>query len=510
MAAKKKYSRDQLNVAMKAAIKRFSHRSNVTGFDIGYQWTKDEPTKELCVRVHVEQKIPTSELESTEVFPPDIDGIPLDVIQGAYKINRATTPADHQARINMLMGGVSCGRPISGTGTIGAIVIDNVTGRPAILSNWHVLVGAQGQIGDPIVQPGPDDKKPEPEDIVAELNRSILGLSGDAAIALLTGARNWLPISYGSYHAPQAIRDSRLGEVLEKSGRTTGQTRARVDGEGIYRIEYEVRPGKYELRDITGFKLVPETPGNPNNDELSKPGDSGSVWINPNSNDAVGLHFAGETNSNPAAEHAIACNMSAVTEELNIRMANFDDLLAAAENTGSGNEIIGRSLGRSMPGLSIEPDWPWGPDDGPWIGPRGPWGPWGPNGPWGPAGPRPPYPPYMAGGEIPWPKKWKMNPGKSPWLANYHRTPFAGGRGAESVQPLVPEIPIPKIWKGIAKVLMMKLSTMTYRRKLGNRDKTAITTRLNNKFNLGVSISEIAKLKTVGDIYDIILKKLGI
>ncbi|POF27922.1 hypothetical protein [Roseibium marinum] len=393
MSENKKFSRKELDAAMELAMKKFSRRKNVTGFDVGYRWNGDEPTKELCVRIHVEEKIPVVELEATEVFPSDIDGVPLDVIQGPYRASRSTQATEHRAWLPTLVGGISCGRPDSGTGTLGTIVIHEPSSQPAILSNWHVLAGASARAGDPILQPGANDLSPTPENIVARLTDSILGLDGDAAIAELTGDRPWLPLQFAINHLPEEVRDSRLGETVQKSGRTTGVTKGRVDGEGIYRILYEVRPGVEEPRNIRGFKIVAEKPGNPDNLELSSGGDSGSVWTGSDGKSAVGLHFAGEINPNPSAEHAIACNMTSVTERLNIRLATLDDLLGLSEVQVGRFATTARGRSGLRGELSLPPDWPDGPTGGPtpwphpWpVPPHGPF-PWPPRGPWGPFDP---------------------------------------------------------------------------------------------------------------------------
>lgn len=383
MPAKKKHSRADLDKAVRTVVARFGHRPNFTGADVGYRWTEGKRTDELCVRVHVERKLPQSEIEASDVFPPDIDGIPLDVIHGPYRPSLTAEGTGHRARFSHVMGGISCGRLGDGTGTIGAVVIDEQSGKPSILSNWHVMAGARARVGDEILQPGEIDSGVPGRDGIARLQRWMLDSDGDAATATLGAARSWLPVQFGTFAVFTGARNSRLGEVLVKSGRTTAQTQARVDGEGIYRLTYEVAPGRFEARDIRGFKLVPVKDGNPDGDELSSGGDSGSTWYNAGSGEAVGLHFAGETSPDPTAEHAIACNMPRVLERLNVRLATYGDLLAAGISAPDRVE-------RQSPigtGLTINPDWedprlpippigwpwpqPWpGPWPWPWIDPR--------------------------------------------------------------------------------------------------------------------------------------------
>ncbi|WP_417670315.1 hypothetical protein [Roseibium sp.] len=456
MALKKKnFSRKELNAAMELAIKKYSHRNNITGFDVGYRWNGQEPTDELCVRIHVEEKVPVAALEVTEVFPGDIDGVPLDIIQGRYQVSRTSQVREHRAWLPVLVGGISCGRPDSGTGTLGTIVIDRASGRPAILSNWHVLAGASARSGDPILQPGANDLLPAPENVVARLTKAILDLDGDAAIAELTGDRQWLPLQFATNQMPEEVRDSRLGEIVQKSGRTTGVTRGRVDGEGIYRIRYEVRPGVEEPRDIRGFKIVAERDGNPGNLELSSGGDSGAKWISADGNYAVGLHFAGETNPAPAAEHAIACNMTSVTERLDVRLATFDDLLGLAEIPAAPLAAPARAVPGRRGELSLPPGWPNTPVGGPtpwphpWpVPPRGPF-PWPPRDPWGPFNP---------------PGDWWRNRSlprsfvsDAPWLADFPLTaPGSAGLRPERTVPTAKVSVTQYIWPRLKRALIAR------------------------------------------------------
>lgn len=374
MAKAQKFTRAQLDAAMRKAYWMYHSRSNFTGIDVGYKWEGDSKTEQQVVRIHVTEKRPVSELAETEVFPSEIDGIPLDVIEGPYRASLSL--GSPRKRNPFLMGGLSVGRLDNSAGTLGALVINEESGRPALLSNWHVLAGANAMVGDAILQPGRADGGMS-GDAVAELTRWLLGLDGDAAIAELTGQRPWLPIQFENFATFTGTRNSRLNEVLVKQGRTTGHTSARVDGEGIYRVAYEVRPGQIEPRDIQGFKLVPEQLGNPDDIEVSEGGDSGSVWYNPSDQQAVGLHFAGESVSDPLAERAIACNMPRVLERLEARLATYDDLMTLAAETEA----------------MMVPQGDWGI-------PRSPCPPmphpgWSPRGPlhWPPVGPLPPRPP---------------------------------------------------------------------------------------------------------------------
>lgn len=328
MSAKKSPNHDALRRAREKAERIYGNREYITGIDVGYRWTDGAPTDELCVRLHVEKKLPVSALETAEIFPSEIDGIPIDVYEGIYKIERTTMAHEHQSRQEVLQGGISVSHPTITAGTLGLFAADKVTGRVGILSNWHVLVGPEGKVSDPILQPGDVDGGRLGRDEIAIVQRSILERAGDAAFAELTGARGWALSTLGLAGLPTQVRNSRLGETLQKSGRTTGLTSGRVDGEGMYRVNYEIRPKVFQKISISGFKIVPKELGNPNNTEISLPGDSGSTWISQNGNDAVGLHFAGETQGDARAEFGLACNLESVFEKLGLRLANTTDLIS--------------------------------------------------------------------------------------------------------------------------------------------------------------------------------------
>jgi endonuclease G len=314
------YSDSQLQQAYQKAFKAYMGRDNVTGIDVGYKYDNGQRTDDIVVRIHVREKIPESALEAAEVFPKEIDGVPVDVIQAIYRPTVATESLfERRVRRDIIQPGISIGHPIYVTaGTFGAVVYDKFSGRQCVLSNWHVLKGSnEASPGDEIVQPGDLDGGRLPRDRIGQLDRSILNEDGDAAIAFLDSAsgRSLEFAQLGTGVIVQAARIVRIGDILEKSGRTTGVTRGKVDGSGAYTLSYSVGS-----KTIQGFKIVSVTDGNPNNEEISSGGDSGSIWYDPVTKEGIGLHFAGETDPNPRQEHAIACHLPRVLDALNISL----------------------------------------------------------------------------------------------------------------------------------------------------------------------------------------------
>ena len=74
-----------------------------------------------------------------------------------------------------------------------------------------------------------------------------------------------------------------------------------------------------------GFRLMPVRHGNPRNEEISQAGDSGSIWYSKQDGKRVGLHIAGETNRHPAKEHAIACYLNYVLDDLDVSLVPKSD-----------------------------------------------------------------------------------------------------------------------------------------------------------------------------------------
>lgn len=336
----------QLAKALKQAIKLYGDRQTVTGIDIGYKWkTTGQGKNEIeqrhrdkkCVRIHVQKKRSLASLKASKqgAFAKSIAGVPVDVIAGYYKALPAKALSksvnnlarNHQARFDPAQGGISVGRAYEeSAGTLGMIAIYQRTGDPVFLSNWHVLVGPFGGKGDIVVQPGNLDDEGTANNRIGEVVKHVLDARGDAAIASLNGSRLAKNAQFGSGVTFEKVRNSILDETLTKSGRTTGVTRGRVDGEGIYYFNYPTPSGKTKRIGIEGFKLMPVKQGNPNKVEISSNGDSGAIWYQPTSNSAVGLHFAGETNPAPGAEHAIVCNLTSVFEALELRLPEEGEL----------------------------------------------------------------------------------------------------------------------------------------------------------------------------------------
>lgn len=330
----------------------------VTSVGIGYKIKDGKPTDQLSIQFTVKQKKSPSALEAEGVtkLPESIvddDGtvVPVDVLQRSYQPSvmvlsrpeKASGRLQRRRRLDPIMPGISVAHRDESAGTIGAIVFDADTAEPCILSNWHVLHGPAGEPGDAVLQPGPFDGGSLERSRAGKLIRSHLGLAGDCALASIEG-RRFDQAVYELGVAPARIGLVNLNDRVVKSGRTTGVTHGIVRRVGVVvRLDYGGAIGE---REIGGFEIGPNPDRPAPGGEISSGGDSGSCWLSDDADHRdvlVGLHLAGETDPDPAAEHALACNIHSVFDKLNVA------LQPPVQPRTDGTRLVG-VLGRGEPG----------------------------------------------------------------------------------------------------------------------------------------------------------------
>ncbi|MER5465904.1 DNA/RNA non-specific endonuclease [Streptomyces sp. NPDC002668] len=304
---------------------------NVTSVGIGYKETDGKRGREISLQFTVGRKVGPESLEAlaTTQLPETVvvDGVevPTDVIERTYEtqfrvVAEAESPA-RKTRLDPVFPGASVGHVQVSAGTIGGIVFDKNDGTPYVLSNWHVLHGNLGALGDDVVQPGKHDDNRIARNHLGTLKRSHLGMAGDCAVATIDG-RTFTRDIHELGVVPEDLGEPELGDKVVKSGRTTGVTHGVVRRiETIAAIDYG--PGVGE-QTIGCFEIALDPDNPPENGEVSMGGDSGSVWMFKTSNGRpgkvmAGLHFGGETGDNPD-EHALACLPRSVFEKLDISL----------------------------------------------------------------------------------------------------------------------------------------------------------------------------------------------
>lgn len=293
-------------------------RDGVTAVDLGFKWSEGMMTGQLSIRVHVAQKVPVSELSEAELFPKEVEGIPVDVIEAEYGLQLLpgaqleAAPEARKARYDPIPLGVSAGNPRITAGTLGAKVYDAVSLLPMALSNWHVFVGSPSAApGEAIWQPGALDGG-RSTDTFATLSRSVLS-PYDAAVAQLTNSREVTTKTLDD-DTIEDVTTPLLGMMVWKSGRTTERTEGFIDG---IKMTTSINYGAAGVRVIQDVVRIVPRPG-AGNVEISMGGDSGSIWVDEASGKGIGLHFAGEVGNAP--EHGLATELQPVLEMLNVVM----------------------------------------------------------------------------------------------------------------------------------------------------------------------------------------------
>ena len=305
-------------------------RSGVTGVDIGYKYVKGKKTDELAIRVYVEQK---KDVPKSEMIPKTINGVKTDVIQRKFvlhplkvKLTDIAVMAD-TGRYDPLKGGISIGpcRAIGGyifAGTLGAIVIDNSTGKEMLLSNFHVMcVDDTWTVGNTMCQPSRIDTGVCPGDVVGTLQRASLGGKVDCAVASHTARGYACEIVDIGKVAGKAT--ATVGMAVRKRGRTTGLTYGTVDTVDLtVNIPYGDGLGVVTLTKQIGIDV-----DSTKSAKFGIHGDSGSVVVD-NSRRIVGLYFAGNDEQKdatgkviqPEGVYGVANPIQAVLDALNVRI----------------------------------------------------------------------------------------------------------------------------------------------------------------------------------------------
>ncbi|MCP2294686.1 endonuclease G [Nocardia amikacinitolerans] len=325
--------REQLLVALREFIRsegsEYLNDPNISSIGVGYKIVDGAPTEQLAVQFTVDEKVEPEALESlnTEAIPDsiEVDGVrvPTDVIQRSYepsfRVVAEPEPPPTKVRCDPIRPGISVSNVKGTAGTVGCIVYDKHDGTPLVLSNWHVLHGPDGRIGDTVVQPGPRDDNRIDRNRLGVLNRSHLGIAGDCAVATVEDRRIDDSV-LGIGVTPARLGEPELGDKVVKSGRTTGVTHGvvrRIDT--IVKLRY----GSAGVHNIGCFEIGPDPARPAAHDEISRGGDSGSVWLfeegGTTTGVLAGLHFAGESEHSPD-EHALACLPQSVFEKLEITL----------------------------------------------------------------------------------------------------------------------------------------------------------------------------------------------
>lgn len=299
----------------------------VVGVGHGIKEVGGIQTGTIAIMVLVKQKLSPDKLSQKHFIPKIINSMLTDVIEvGELKAHlgksisgQAEEVAEayiedviRRARIRPAVPGISISHYLVTAGTFGAVVYDNATGQPLILSNNHILANSsngkdgRARIGDSIYQPGTADGGRNSRNIIARLSKYVTldeypePNPVDCAVAKPLN-NNLIKSEILDIGKVQGVKVPELGMNVKKSGRTTGLTT------GSIRVLNVTADVNYGGGRILRFENQIYTT------KMSEGGDSGSLVLDEN-NMAVGLLFAGSN------QGTLVNPIQAVLEWLNVKL----------------------------------------------------------------------------------------------------------------------------------------------------------------------------------------------
>lgn len=263
--------------------------SDVSHADLGWRYHAGERTDEPALRLFV----PRKRRDGGGLAPSSLEGMRIDVREVPLQRECDSIPEGVRLSRKALEGGISIGAKQSGAGTLGMLVRRGK--QTCVLTADHVA-----EAGAEIHQPAPIDalghrrigevveRSEEWKALLIRLDAPDSELQKKRGIAKLlapkaverrpVGSLMKLPKLRGVVGLEDCFRLWLDHKVLVKSGRTTGVTRAVLDGidsDGV-------------------LSLVSTRKG----EEISCGGDSGAIWCTEDGL-AVGIHYAGNVHGAP-------------------------------------------------------------------------------------------------------------------------------------------------------------------------------------------------------------------
>jgi hypothetical protein len=292
--------------SLKKAKTKLARYKGIRDVSVGYKFQDGKMTDELSIIVYVFSKYNETDIEEGQILPKEIEGLPLDVIESNPVEHPIANPFEIQ---NPLIGGISISNTrFRNSGTLAAIVYDKESGKPLGLTNHHVLIGSgnvfrrAGRKGDRINQPAfkPDSSRYN----IGKLWKGNKHL--DCSVFTI------LSRSIETNNSLNGIVGSVKGETYPLIGMPVKKTGART---GLTYGIISAVSSNAERFTVSSNSRKPA----PKN-EISRPGDSGSLWVTDTpDNLAVGLHWGGDPENTPRSEVAFAININHVLNVLNIK-----------------------------------------------------------------------------------------------------------------------------------------------------------------------------------------------
>ena len=289
---KSEWSRKLLPVGFVASSATHAAQDNVVGVGIGRKIVNGRATNDVTLKFLVRRKLTKGLLSNAEVLPSNIDGIDTDVEEiGSIVKHSVMNEAlpNPRLRLRPAQLGCSIGFPhdsLKMAGTLGAIVSNGQ--RRFVLSNNHVLADENRlPLGRQTLQPGSLDGgvladaigalvkfEPLRDDALNRMDAALSSIDDDATVH---------PSSLHLGEVP-GTADAVLDLPVHKFGRTTGLTTGKVTSVSTdVKVVYDSGVFVFEEQILIRADAGP----------FSAPGDSGSLILSREGNEAVGLLFAG-------------------------------------------------------------------------------------------------------------------------------------------------------------------------------------------------------------------------
>lgn len=252
---------------------------------------------------------------------------------------------DHKGRHRPVPAGVSAGHPQITAGTVGFVLTDG--SQKFTGSNNHVYANVNNaSAGDAIYQPGPTDGGTS-SDQAATLEGYIQLEDG----ALVDYAWGSMDVEFENKLADYATptgspRRVQVGDVLKKSGRTTGVTEGTVKQVSVT-VTVNYGSTSYTLKDQIFA------------DDMSDGGDSGSAALFKSDEAPAGVIFAGNDNTsvlNQAVNVESETGLQIVTENMSgtpTAQVNLEMIRTGPDTGNVQGQVVDADTGSGLEGVSV-------------------------------------------------------------------------------------------------------------------------------------------------------------
>ena len=317
--------------AKRAAAATLLSLPGVHGVGLSANIVGGERTGELAIGVIVDEKLPLSELPPDQVIPPEIDGVPTDVISSERPVPLVLEDERH---IRPVRGGLRIGlpnvvTPVPGhpgaterindpTGTLGFLARTTAQhpepNRLVGVTNWHVLRLHHPEGGEVFQPRRAEGSCGSSTNKIGTAGLTVHDGLVDGGLVMLTDTNGQGRIEKGNDaivavagHRAAVDADAQQHTPVWKRGGKTRLTRGTVTHVDLDGIAHELDPGT-PYNDQIRIDVTLVDPTNPN---FAEKGDSGSAVLD-ESNRIIGLLWGGKGN------HAILSPIEPVLSRLHI------------------------------------------------------------------------------------------------------------------------------------------------------------------------------------------------